>query len=145
MLEVLDYRECLKKTEAYKSIGQSRIYLYDGSVYPWEHVSSVTPGGSHRLDISTSVRFEACIDGLEFSWSWDIEDRDANGKGHYEINVGRCREIISKLPKPARAKMRAYFAECAGKVQEKGQEWQKIADRQKRDAGVLHELATSCE
>lgn len=143
MLEAIDYREALKKADAYKSIGQTRIYMYDGSVFPWEHVSEVEPGGSHRLDISTSVRFSAHIDGLEFSWSWDIESRDANGKGHYEINVGACREVLSKVPATARHKLREYFAECAGKVQEKGQEWQRIADRQRRDADILHSLATS--
>lgn len=143
MLETLDYRECLKKADAYKSIGQLRIYLYDGSVFPWEHVSKCEPGGSHRMDIDTSVRFSAFIDGLEFSWSWDIEERSANGKGHYEINVAACREVLGKLPATARQRLREYFAECAGKVQEKGQEWQRHADRQKRDADVLHSLATS--
>lgn len=142
MLETLDYRDCLKKADAYKSIGQTRIYLYDGSVFPWEQVSEVEPGGSHRLDISTSVRMTAFIDGLEFSWTWDIEERSANGKGHYEINVGACREVMSKLPARARRQLREYFAECAEKVQEKGREWQKIADRQKRDADILHSLAT---
>lgn len=143
MLNVHDFRDCLKKADAYKAIGQTRIYLYDGSVFPWEHVTKVEPGGSHRIDISTSVRLTAHIGGLEFSWSFDIEDRDANGKGHYEINVGKCREILGKIPDAARAQLREYFAECAGKVQEKGQEWQKIADRQKRDADLLHSLATS--
>lgn len=143
MLEVLDYRDALKKADAYKAIGQTRIYLYDGSVYPWEHVSKVEPGGSHRLDIATSVRFAAVIDGLEFNWSWDIEDRSANGKGYYEINVGACREVMGKVPEAARQQLREYFAECAGKVQEKGQEWQRLADRQKRDADVLHSLASS--
>lgn len=143
MLEVLDYRDALKKADAYKAIGQTCIYLYDGSVYPWEHVSKVEPGGSRRLDISTSVRFAAVIDGLEFSWSWDIEDRSANGKGYYEINVGACLEVLSKVPQAARQQLREYFAECAGKVQEKGREWQRLADRQKRDADVLHSLASS--
>jgi hypothetical protein len=142
MLDSLDYRECLKKADAYKAIGQTRIYLYDGSVFPWEHVTSVKPGGSHRMDISTSVQMTAQVDGLEFCWSWHIEDRSANGKGHYEINVGACREVLSKLPESARTEMREYFAECAGKVQEKGQEWQRYADRQKRDADILHALAT---
>lgn len=142
MLEVLDYRECLKKADAYKAIGRTRIYLYDGSVVPWKHATKVEPGGSHRLDMATSVRFEADIDGLQFCWSMDVEQNSANGKGHYEINVGLCREVLGKIPEAARAQLRTYFAECAGKVQEKGQEWQKIADRQKRDADILHSLAT---
>lgn len=51
-------------------------------------------------------------------------------------------EILSKIPVTARQQMREYFAECAGKVREKGQEWQRLADRQKRDADILHTLAT---
>jgi hypothetical protein len=140
-LNEADYREVLKKADAYKAIGQTRVYLGDGSVFPWDSVTKVEPGCSIRMEMATGVRLSAEVGGLQFEWSVDIEKREANGKGYFEIDVGICREILSKLPTAARQQLRTYFAECAGKVQEKGQEWQQIADRQKRAADLLHSLA----
>jgi hypothetical protein len=139
----IDYRDVLAKADAYKTTGETRIHLFNAEVYPWHLVTKVDPGGSHRLDIATSVRITAVDPAtqIEFSWSFDIEDQSANGKGSYQINIGACREVMGKVPAAARQALREYFATCAGKVQEKAQEWQAIADRQRRDADALHSLA----
>lgn len=142
-LEATDYREVLKKADAYKAIGQTRVYLGDGCAFPWDAVKKIEPGCGYRMGMATGVRLTAEVDGMQFEWSVDIEGRSANGKGYFEINEDVCRELLNRIPATARQQLRAYFAECAGKVQEKGREWQRIADDQKRAADVLHALARS--
>jgi len=141
--ENADWREIIKKADAYKAVGQPTIYLHGDCVFPWELVTEVKPGGGVRMGMSVGVRISAlhAETGLRFEWSLDIESREANGKGSFEIDTKVCRELMAKLPAVARQQLRAYFAECAGKVQEKWQEWQAIADSQKRQADVLHSLA----
>jgi hypothetical protein len=141
--EDADWRDLIKKADAYKAVGQPTIYLHGNCVFPWELVTEVEPGGGMRMSMHTGVRLTAVHPetGLQFDWSIDIESREANGKGHYEIDLRACRELMAKLPASPRQQLRAFFAECAGKVQEKWQEWQAVADQQKRMADSLHSLA----
>lgn len=142
MMINMTYSEALKKAAALREIGETSIYL-SGGEFPWEHVVSVEPGGSHRMDISTDVRFEAqCPEsGLGFRWNFDIEPRSADGKGSYEIDALACREVTKLLRGEPLAQWRVYLRECAGKVRAKGLEFQKAADRQLTDAVLLSDLA----
>lgn len=140
-LENTDYRDVLKNIEAYKLIGQTRIDLARGCVYPWAYVSSVSPGNSYRLGISINVNCMAAIDGLQFDWSVDIEDTDANGLGHYSIDIAACADLLEKLPPTMCVKLRKHFAECANLVCEKAAEYRAIADGQQRAADTLHLLS----
>lgn len=141
--ENADWRDLIKKADAYKAVGQPTIYLHGECVYPWELVTTVEPGCGVRMSMHTGVRISALHEptGLRFEWSVDIESREANGKGHFQIDTKACRELLAKLPASPRQQLRQYFAECAGKVQEKWQEWRAVADSQKRMADVLHSLA----
>ncbi len=142
MMNDMTYDEAKKKATALQELGQTSVYLRGGEM-PWEHVTSVEPGGSHRLEISTSVWFKAkCPEtGLEFRWSFDIEPLSANGKGSYEIDAAACRNVTSKLKGDALAAWREYLRECAEKVRSKGDEWRKIADKQLTDAALLADLS----
>jgi hypothetical protein len=139
-----DYKEAIKLAKHYKALGMTRVYLNkDEAEKPWHLVTKCEPGGSHRLDISTSVRFFA-VDpdsGLHFDWSFDIEPYEANGKGSYEIDAKACRNVLAKLPAKAAKQFREYLAECAEKVAAKGDEYFKIYQRQQADADTLRKLS----
>lgn len=126
-----------------KAIGQTDIYLINDP-YPWSHVTECKPGGSHRLEISTTARFTAVdpTTGLRFSWSFDIEPRSANGKGQYEIDTNACRAVVKELGGEGRKQFLAYLADCATKVKSKAEEWKGYADRQFADAATLEALST---
>lgn len=132
-----------EKAEHYLAIGQSEIYL-DSSApdYPWQFVVKVEPGGSHRLDIATSVWFTAQHEsGLSFRWTFEIEPMSANGKGSYEIDAEACRAVFVKLPPEAAKSFAAYLADCAVKVKSRADEYQAIATRQYQDAMILNQLS----
>ncbi len=141
MRNIYDYREVLKNAAAYKLTGQTRIYLHGNYDLPWDHVTSVGPGCCIRLYMTTDVNCIATIDGFEFRWSVDIERPDANGKGHYEIDLEACTMLLSRLPARPRAQLQKYFAECADKVLAKGKEWTAIAISQMTYADRLFELS----
>jgi len=139
----LTYKEAIRKAKSLRAVGMTEIYLRDGSEYPWHLATSCEDGGSHRLDISTSVRFRAkdAKSGLTFRWNFEIEPHSANGKGSYEIDAAGCRSVLEKLNEPARKLFREYLGRCAEKVHEKAHEWQAIASRQFRDAETLRQLS----
>jgi hypothetical protein len=98
MLQNWSFKSATEKAEHLKAIGQNEIYLSEGEL-PYNLVTRCEPGGSHRIDMSTSIWFyaEDKKSGLVFRWSFDIENREANGRGYYLINVKACEEIIKKL------------------------------------------------
>src|SRR5688572_15736949 len=98
--ENADWRDLIKKADAYKAVGHTTIYLHGECVYPWELVTKVEPGGGIRMGMSVGVRITAehAETGLRFDWSVDIESREANGKGSFEIDTKVCRELMAKLP-----------------------------------------------
>ncbi len=138
------YKQAIKLAEHYKALGDTRICLTREDVEkPWHLVTKCEPGGSHRLDISTSVRFDA-VDpesGLNFYWSFDIEPYEAKGKGSYEIDAKACRDVLAKLPVMAAKQFRDYLADCAGKVAARGDEYFKLYQRQMADADALKKLS----
>lgn len=141
----MTYKEALKAVKHLKAIGETSIWLRGDSEKPWQHVTKVEGGGSHRLDMNTSIWFEAVEPktGLSFRWRFEIEPMEANGKGHYEINATACRAVMGKLEGKARKMFSDYLATCAAKVRSKGEEWKRITDRQFRDAETLEQLAAS--
>lgn len=142
MMNDMTYQEAKQKATTLRELGQTEVYLNGGEM-PWEYVTSVEPGGSHRLEISTSVWFKAlCPEtGLRFRWSFDIEPYSANGKGSYEIDSESCRNVTKKLSGDALADWRNYLRDCAEKVRSKGEEWRIVADKQLTDAALLSDLS----
>lgn len=142
-----NWKEIARKAKHYLAIGQKRVYLDGrGSDYPWSFVTRCEPGGSHRLDIYTSVRFYAeHPSGLSFDWSFEIEPHTANGSGRYHIDVEGCQKIIASIPTAAKKQFRTYLAECAAKVREKGDEYREIAEKQYSDALALEKATTPAQ
>ncbi|MDE2105668.1 MAG: hypothetical protein KGL39_51045 [Patescibacteria group bacterium] len=141
------WRERLKHAAAYIETGNTDLYLGHGDEedLPWEHCNNLGPIGSHRLEINTDVWFEADVEGLHFRWTFDIEPHSANGSGSYEIDVAGCQRVLALLPPATRQKFRAYLAECAAAVAKKAEEWQRIADSQRRAAEFLVKAGAEVE
>lgn len=137
------WQETAEKADSCIALGMTSIYLYNrGNDFPWHLASDCEEGGSHRLDIATSVRFKGKHEsGLEFSWSFDIERDDANGSSEYRIDRDRVADVMSKLPTKTVKKFGLYLADCAAKIQKRGDEYQRSAERQFSDAHLLRVLA----
>lgn len=136
--EEKSWEEHAKLAEAYRKIGSTKIYLHHADDYPWQFVDSVEPGGSHRLEISTDVRFTAKHpSGLTFSWSFDIEPANANGKGGYHIDVEAIQRVLIKLPMKPATEFVKYLKACAEAVEKKANEYQQEAQRQYGAANAL--------
>lgn len=116
MIEQSTWKEIVDKADLYKQLGQTKHYLYRQplSSYPWQFVTDCEGGSSHRLEISTDVRFTALHpSGLEFSWSVEIESAEANGHGYYCILVDTIISVFALLNDPAKRKFKKYLAGCA--------------------------------
>lgn len=143
LMRDMTYSEATRKAQSLKDVGMTNIYLSGG--YPWHLVTDCEPGGSHRMEIATSVRFSAHdpATGLDFNWCFDIEPRSANGSGGYHIDTEGCQRVLAQLPSDAKVSFRNYLADCALKVKDKGDEWMQCATRQLAAAAILRDLATS--
>lgn len=131
--------EFVRDASHYKAIGETDIYLFrDVSTLPWEFVTHVEEGGTHRLGIPTSVRFTALHPcGLTFSWTADIEPLDANGSSSYHIDVDGIQRILAKIPSSAAEKFSAYLAKCADAVEKRAAEFQSQANERYGAAEAL--------
>lgn len=143
-MTVQNWREIVELAEHYIAIGQTDIYLSGDNTtdYPWSFTESCETGGSHRIEIATSVWFSGrhpC--GLSFRWSFDLEPRTANGKGSYEIDRDGVIRVMARLPIGAQVAFLDYLATAAAAVQRKANEWAALADRQREDAALLRLLS----
>lgn len=143
----MSWKAHVKNAKHHLALGTKDIYLDDKALdaLPWHLVTGCEDGGSRRLDISTSVHFRAKDpkSGLTFRWIFDIEERDANGKGYYVIRVTDIKDVMQRLPEKARTSFAAYLWTCAGKVREKAKEWDGWAKQQHQYADALQTASTT--
>lgn len=135
--------ETRKNAVHYKAIGQTEFWLSRGDEeMPWEIAASCEPGGSHRMEIATSVRFAGTDPetGFKFSWSWDLEPWNANGKGHYELDVAGAKAVMRKLPERCRKAFERYLQDCIKAVRKKGEEWEAVTQSQFKYAKSLESI-----
>ena len=139
-----DWRRVVELAPNYLAIGNTDVYLsHSDDDYPWEWVTSCEPGGSHRLDIATSVTFRAehpC--GLTFRWSFDLEPRSANGSGSYQIDTSGIARVLAKLPAQGAKDFRAYLLSCVEPVEKRGREYDAAAREQ---FGMAQQLRAAAE
>lgn len=145
MLHKIDWKEAVKLAEHYKATSNTNLYL-DGkgeADLPWEYVTAVTAGGSHRLGISVSSHITASHPcGLEFFWYIEFEKPEANGTGSYHIDVERLDRIMQRLPFKAKAQFQKQLTETAEAVSKNAAEYEGIASRQRVVATALRSLYT---
>jgi len=141
----LTYEKATANADALKSLGQTVIYLSRGGKFPWHLATACEPGGSHRFEISTDARFSGKDPetGLTFNWNFDIEPLSANGSGQYQIDTEACINVIKKIKGSALTDFRKYLSDCTSKVKARGDEYQKAADSQYRDAAILRDLVNT--
>ena len=140
-----NWHTVVEQAEHYLAIGHDEVYLSgeNNGDYPWEYVVGCKPGGSHRLDISTDVWFNAeHPSGMKFRWTFDIEPHSANGSGQYQIARGDVIACLSKLQGQARDEFRRYLDECSAAVQKRADEYLGYASRMAGDAQILRQLAS---
>jgi hypothetical protein len=99
----LTYADAIDKSDHLIALGQTTVYLRDG-VYPWAVASDIEVGGSYRFNGPAGVYVVAKLQGLTFKWSVDFEKREANGTGYSLFDRERLRDVMMKLPEPARLK-----------------------------------------
>lgn len=142
MQDELTWQECVALAPHFLAIRREEIYLYQGQDAPWEYATSLRAGGSHRLDMDTAVQFTAAHPcGLTFRWTLDLETREADSKGYYSIATAAIQRVIPRLPLPVRQTFLAFLAVCAEKVAARGQEYARLAARQKETAAELYALS----
>ena len=135
------YSDVKLKAEHFKALEFSEVYLSEGP-YPWNLVSKIAPGGTHRLDISTSVWFYATDpdSSINLRWSFAIEDRSANGKGYYEINKEECFKILQLLYPIPRDQFRKYLIDCAKSIEKNAREYLDVSNREFETARILRSI-----
>lgn len=144
MFRLLDERswtEHAKLAKNYKALDSTDIYLFGSAEKPWHLVTGVKTGGGHRLGIPVSFDFSAQDgkSGLSFRWSFDLEQKNANGQSKFVIDTLRIREVV-KLLSPSVAKhFRSLLSETAKAIRAKAEEYQAVANDQ---YGVAVQLET---
>lgn len=142
------YIEAIKQAEHIKAIGLDEVYLYgDGKPYgdyPWRWVTKVEDGGTHRLDISTSIWFIAKDpSGILFRWNFDLEPRSANGSGMYHIDVAGCRRVMSLLPVAARSLFQKRLDNTAAAIEKWIAETETWLRKERKAAADLRRASVS--
>jgi hypothetical protein len=99
----LSAAEAITKATHLKALGQTTVYLYSDTDFPYDKVHSVEAGSSWRLGGPSSCYLDALVAGLTLKLSVDFESRDANGRGVSLFERDRLRNLFLKLPpKPRR-------------------------------------------
>jgi hypothetical protein len=99
----MTYAEAIEKADAIKLIGDTTIYLNrSDDTLPWGKVIKVEDGSSWRLSGPSSAYMIAEDQGLTFKWSVEFEGLDANGRSVSQFDRPRLRDVMLKLPAPAR-------------------------------------------
>lgn len=137
------WKELVKLAPKYIELGQIEHYLSrDDKDYPWEFVTNCESGGSHRLDMDTSVWFYADHpSGLKFRWSFEIEFNQANGKGYYMIDVDGCASALTSLSSHGKSLFKAYLKRCAKTVSDQGDKYEEALKSQRKTAAALERLS----
>lgn len=137
------WQDRVEKAKHYRATDNTRLFLSDDDLddRPWEYVTSLKTGGSHRLDLDTSVQFEAIHpSGLTFTWFLDLEVRDANGRSHYIVATDRIAKVLGLLRGVPRTDFADYLRQCAGKLRENAAKFTEIAAKEYGDASLLETL-----
>lgn len=136
-----DWRAAVKNAKHYKALGQERVHLSRDADAPWHLVTEIEQGSTFRYEMPVSLYFKAkhpC--GLSFEWGYDLEPREANGHGEFQIDIKRLREIIAKLPSAQAAALTKLLAIQANGLEGRGKEYQEAATRQFGQANALRSL-----
>lgn len=142
MYPELDFATAVEKAAHLQAIGIHRLHLDVPErieSLPWDLVYRVETGGSYRLGIPVSLRFEATHGptGLRFSWHVDMEERSANGAGEYRFDTAKLQTIAALLPADRRTEYVDAIRPAIDKMRELAEDYQRRAGRMFADAAIL--------
>lgn len=122
MMLDLSFEDAVAKADSLLDLGHKNVWLrYGAEDYPWHIAETVKAGNSYRMSMPTCFQVTGEHEsGLEFSWSVDIEPREANGTGTFQIDSDRLLEIAARLPASPRAQLAVFLQEVADLVEKKG-------------------------
>lgn len=149
MLPRMTTAEVFEKAAHFKALRVEEVWL-EGDVadLPWSLATKCKPGGSHRLDIATTIWFYAENPnglGLTLRWSFEIERKGANGSGRYWVDDDGCRAVADGLVGAAKRQFMEHLLSCADKVQKRASEFWEAAADQAYSATVLRKLGSTAE
>lgn len=131
MFKDWSYNEVINKSDAILALGLNEIYLNKGEM-PWEVATSCEPGGSHRLDIYTSVWFRGIESnsGISLRWSFDIENNNSPQDHHYHVDIEGCRKVLNSLKGNVRNQFQKYLADCSTSISKLAADYRKYAQEE---------------
>lgn len=135
------WQEIVEKAEQYKALGQTEHYLSawrQDAAMPWDFATKVEPGGGHRLEVATDITVTAeHPSGMNFRWSVEMEDRDANGKGYYMFRRDYALKLLAILKGTAREGFVVYLTQFAEALDANADRFYKIAKDESSEAAVI--------
>lgn len=141
---IYDVTRTLKDIEAlaehYLAIGEREVFLGDKYTRdrPWDRVTRVEVGSTHRIDMVVSVDFYVeSPSGITVSWAQSLERRDANGSSYYDIDTEALGFIMENLPEEPKQQLREILSRSARAVLVKAQEYLDTSNRQAEYARAL--------
>jgi hypothetical protein len=119
----MSYKDAIDKAEHLIALGQQEVWISaDGA--PWDRASTVVASGCYRLDGPMGARIQAKESGLTLQWDVDFEGKDASGEPVAMFDAPRLREVMIKLPPPAREQFAALLEkEVMPGLQKRAKEW----------------------
>lgn len=141
------YKEAVRCASHLIALGETEIYLdHDDPDLPWHLAEDVEGSCSRRLNGPSGFYVVARSSGLSFKWNVDFEERGANGQPVSMFDRGRLREVIRKLPAPARRRFGALLtAEVLPALEMTTAEWRGYLNRQMDSEDCVRGLITSAE
>ena len=106
----MTYADAIEKAEHLIALDQTAVYLRGDADFPFDKAIDVVSGSSYRLSGPSSAYIIAQDGGLQFKLNVEFEGRDANGRGVSLFDRDRLRELMMKLPAPARKKFADMLA-----------------------------------
>jgi hypothetical protein len=109
------FAKAMANADAFKAIGQKRIYLSDlddnPENFPWGNVTSIESGNLHGWTGVRSINLIAEMDnGLSFHWSVEFSEREGRDKDFMSyFDRDRLIDVMTKLPVAARVQFANFL------------------------------------
>ena len=85
----LTYARAIATAEHRIALGQTDVYIDSEWDFPFDKVTSVSSGGTYRLNIPSNIYLHFTEAGLSFRLSYELEERDANGAEQHRFGDAR--------------------------------------------------------
>ena len=136
----------LRLKEHYFAIGMNETYLSsDEGEMPYDQATSCESGGMFRHGVATSISFKAQISGFGFRWTFDLENRDANGSGYLQPDMKRIREVMATIPAALRPDFRSALQTIQESIERSANETQAVRDKMYVSSAQLRSLTDATE